>query len=249
MIGTRGLVNKKNKDDAEKPFWISFSDLMTALMALFMVVMVVALTRVAEQQNIEKTLISQREADIREFLSKLEQLKKAGFDGIEIDYVNRTVSFGEKARFESGSHKLSPESVRFIRGFTKSLLQIARDEDRQWLKRLVVEGFTDKQGSYLLNLDLSLKRSQRVLCSLLSEDTGSKVSFTQAELLQIRQQFLVGGYSSNAQKERLEESRRIEFRMEFKGYQPVADGEEVIAIPEEIDKPIDDSTVVGRCMI
>ena len=34
---------KRAKEEAEKPFWISFSDLMTALMVLFLVAMAVAL--------------------------------------------------------------------------------------------------------------------------------------------------------------------------------------------------------------
>lgn len=36
-------------DEGEKPFWISYSDLMTALMILFLVVMVVSLTSISQQ--------------------------------------------------------------------------------------------------------------------------------------------------------------------------------------------------------
>ncbi|CAK0739223.1 hypothetical protein CCP3SC15_1010002 [Gammaproteobacteria bacterium] len=37
----------------------------------------------------------------------------------------------------------------------------------------MVEGFTDIDGSYLFNLDLSLKRAQNVVCSLLREVADS----------------------------------------------------------------------------
>ena len=40
---TRALIRPKAKSEAEKPFWISYADLMTALMVLFLVVMVVSL--------------------------------------------------------------------------------------------------------------------------------------------------------------------------------------------------------------
>ena len=43
MIGSRKASAAKRSDDAENPFWISFSDLMTALMVLFLVAMAVAL--------------------------------------------------------------------------------------------------------------------------------------------------------------------------------------------------------------
>lgn len=147
MIGNRVSNSRRLKDEAEKPFWISFSDLMTALMALFMVVMVVALTRVAEEQNNQQTLVDQRDSDICQFFNRLQGLDRLGYEGIKTDCDNRTISFGEKAQFDSGSHRLSRESAEFIRGFTKGLLDIAKNEERQWLKRLVVEGFTDKTGT------------------------------------------------------------------------------------------------------
>ena len=39
---------RRSKEEAEKPFWISFSDLMTALMVLFLVAMAVALMVVTQ---------------------------------------------------------------------------------------------------------------------------------------------------------------------------------------------------------
>ena len=46
MIGIKASRRKAGKEEAEKPFWISFSDLMTALMVLFLVAMAVALIAV-----------------------------------------------------------------------------------------------------------------------------------------------------------------------------------------------------------
>ena len=48
MLGSRKTPLKRHRDEAEKPFWISFSDLMTALMVLFLVAMAVALLSVTE---------------------------------------------------------------------------------------------------------------------------------------------------------------------------------------------------------
>jgi flagellar motor protein MotB len=43
MLGNRYSKKPRSKDEGEKPFWISFADLMTALMTLFLVVMAVSL--------------------------------------------------------------------------------------------------------------------------------------------------------------------------------------------------------------
>jgi hypothetical protein len=48
MLGARRTPLKRHRDEAEKPFWISFSDLMTALMVLFLVAMAVALMSVTQ---------------------------------------------------------------------------------------------------------------------------------------------------------------------------------------------------------
>jgi outer membrane protein OmpA-like peptidoglycan-associated protein len=103
------------------------------------------------------------------------------------------------------------------------VLAVARDElGRKWLKQVVVEGFASPEGEYLYNLNLSLQRSQRVLCVLLAQPYPDERALSQSELEQIRDLFLVGGYSFNAAKFNAitgsyDESRRVELRLEFLG--------------------------------
>lgn len=83
-----------------------------------------------------------------------------------------------------------------------------------------MEGFTDETGSYLHNLNLSLNRSQRVMCVLLAGEYSARRPTTLTPMPpdyehMIKQLFLVGGYSSNSLKSTKEESRRIELRIEF----------------------------------
>ena len=62
-----------------------------------------------------------------------------------------------------------------------------------------------------------MQRSQRVLCVLLAKADAGEAELSPQQHEDIRQLFLVGGYSSNSQKDTLEESRRIELRLEFRG--------------------------------
>jgi flagellar motor protein MotB len=105
-----------------------------------------------------------------------------------------------------------------LRAFVPAILEQANDElGRRVLKRIVVEGFTDKTGTYLSNLDLSLQRSQRVLCALFAAPIAHEKPMSSDELEQVRALFLVGGYSFNAAKDTDEQSRRVEMRLEFLG--------------------------------
>ena len=47
-MALRMSAKPPGREDAEKPFWISFADLMTALMVLFLVAMAVALLAVTK---------------------------------------------------------------------------------------------------------------------------------------------------------------------------------------------------------
>jgi outer membrane protein OmpA-like peptidoglycan-associated protein len=212
----RVSMGNRGRDDGEKPFWISFADLMTALMVLFLLVMSVALLAVTRTISEREQLEAERQAEIVKLLDRIDKAAKK--QGIRVDRNRAVIDFGDRARFDSASNALSPEQEQLLRSFVPEVLAIARDKGGQrWLKRIVVEGFTDRRGSYLYNLNLSLQRSQRVLCALMARPQVGERPMDRRELEEIRRLFLVGGYSSNSAKASLDASRRIELRLEFFG--------------------------------
>ncbi len=55
MFGQTFRIKPRRSDEAEKPFWISYADLMTAMMVLFLVVMVASLSSVTQRiQRVEQ---------------------------------------------------------------------------------------------------------------------------------------------------------------------------------------------------
>jgi outer membrane protein OmpA-like peptidoglycan-associated protein len=211
--GKRAASKPSRRDEAERPFWISFSDLMTALMVLFLVAMTVALLAITDEIAESEDLKAAREEDIAQLMDSL-KLASADFPGVSVR--GRVVDFGDRARFDSNSHQLDESQARLLRTFVPKVLAAARDPlGEKWLKRIVVEGFADARGSYLHNLDLSLQRSERVLCVLMA-GPPAPAALSEAERLQVRDLFLVSGASFNALKESDAESRRIELRLEFR---------------------------------
>jgi outer membrane protein OmpA-like peptidoglycan-associated protein len=215
MLGTRLVLKRGSRDEAEKPFWISFADLMTALMVLFLVVMAVALLAVTKNVTEREKQEEQHRKDVETILERFAQAAKQ-YDGIKVDKARRVIDFGDRARFAFGKSNLSADQESVLRQFVPEILTLANDDlGKRILKRVVVEGYTDKTGSYLSNLNLSLQRSQRVLCTMFSTTGANPLSDLQKE--DVRSIFLVGGYSFNAAKETDEESRRVEMRIEFLG--------------------------------
>lgn len=211
------ILGNKNKEEGEKPFWISYADLMSALMIMFLLVMSVALLAITNDVTEAERKEAERAHEIDQILAKIEKATRQ-FPGISIDKNRSVIDFGDRARFETGSSRLSNEQAQYLSTFVSEVLTIVREElGKKWVKRIVAEGFADQRGDYLLNLNLSLQRSQRVLCVLLAPPPAQQHVLDPAELEQVRELFLVGGYSFNSAKASLEESRRIELRLEFFG--------------------------------
>ena len=165
MFSSRTMPRGRRPDEAEKPFWISFADLMTALMVLFLVVMGVALLAVTKTVTEKERKEEQHRQDIEALIERFEGAAKERHQGIRVDRERRVIDFGDRAQFAFGKWNLSAEQEAVLRKFVPEIIALANDDvGRRVLKRMVVEGYTDKKGTYLSNLNLSLLRSQRVLC-------------------------------------------------------------------------------------
>lgn len=240
LIRSRAAGRHGNREEGEKPFWISFSDLMSALMVLFLVALTVALLAVTHDISESERRKTEQEKEISDFLRRL-QSKVQQFPGVELR--GSVIDFGDRARFETNSHRLNDSQAALLRGFVPAVLELARDPaGEKWLKRVVVEGFADARGGYLHNLDLSLRRSERVLCALLLPASGPEAeALSAADQRMVRQLFLVSGASFNALKSSLEESRRIELRLEFRepGEAPIARADPAAAADADLRCPLD----------
>ena len=126
MFGMKLPRKMSRREEAEKPFWISFSDLMTALMVLFLVAMTVAILRVTQAT----ITAPQKHAEaIAACMVDVEAMTKTGFPGITVS--GHSISFGTLALFPKDANE-----------FAKSLDPAARPADatlRAYVPR-VLEG-------------------------------------------------------------------------------------------------------------
>jgi len=211
----RIVLKRGGKPEGESPFWISFSDLMSALMVLFLVVMAVTLVSVTQSIDAATRASIERSAAINKVMSMI--AKDPQSSGVGVDMQNYRIDLGKEVRFDSGSFTISPQAAEFLRGYIPVLLRAkATPEGQRWMRSVVVEGFTDEDGTYLYNLQLSLDRSRSVVCSLF-DASGTARALSPDELRKVQELFLVGGYSFNSIKKDKAASRRVEFKVDFRG--------------------------------
>src|SRR6185312_10561525 len=104
------------------------------------------------------------------------------YRGIRVDHDRHVIDFGDRARFAFGKSNLAPEQEAVLRQFVPEILTLANDDlGKRVLKQVVVEGYTDRTGTYLSNLNLSLQRSERVLCSMFATSGSSLLSEDQKQ--------------------------------------------------------------------
>lgn len=220
----------RNSDEGEKPFWISFADLMTAMMVLFLVVMVASLSSVTQRIQQAEQGEKQRTSDITALCERLKLSAANTNKTIVVDCRENRINFGEAGRFGHNQYFLNDEGKRALQEVVPLILDAAESEEgSKWLKQIVIEGFTDTDGSYLYNLHLSLQRSEWVMCTLLDSRSPVQLGLSAKRQQQIRSMFLAGGVSFNNAKETKEASRRVELRMQFFG---LKDKEQQASEPE-----------------
>jgi outer membrane protein OmpA-like peptidoglycan-associated protein len=223
---SRNAASRANRDPAEKPFWITYSDLMTALMVLFMVAMAAAIMAITQGVHRLEQEKSARDDSLKSCMSEIAASSQGrGFSGVHVS--GNSIDFGSIAEFDRRGHDLTGERKDTIRKVMSGVLASARSgKCSPWIRSIVVEGYASQEGSYLLNLNLSLQRAQRMLCILL--DSKAATALSEEERKFVRRKFLVGGASFNAVKARPEESRRVEFRIDFREQgEPPAEGAEI----------------------
>ncbi|MBR7069123.1 MAG: OmpA family protein [Oxalobacter sp.] len=210
--------NRKSTNEPEKPFWISYADLMTALMFLFLAIMVVSIMSISHEINLATAGEKGRSEAIGMLCENIKKEAESINGNIHVNCKNNNIHFGSVGTFDQNSYALSDEGQKALNDVIPIILKVSESEEgKRWFKQIVIEGFTDTDGSYLYNLDLSVKRSEYVMCSLLDPKIGAKDKLTAEQRRLIKELFLAGGVSFNSAKESKQASRRVELRLQFFG--------------------------------
>ncbi|MBF0160070.1 MAG: OmpA family protein [Magnetococcales bacterium] len=233
MLGLTTATKKASKTEAEKPFWISFSDLMTALMVLFLVAMTITLMSVT-QKVISGPEEHRKKVDA--CMADMAAMTAEQFPGVEIK--GHSIRFGTLALFATNKHRLDAKAEATLRTYVPKVLLLTRSPGCDPVfKRVIVEGFASQSGTYIYNLHLSLQRAERVLCILLNPSVPDALN--ERDRRDVRNLFLVGGSSFNALKPSDAESQRIELKLEFLGYEEEREQIREAPLDQELKCPLE----------
>lgn len=191
-------MRMQRKEPEELNFWQSYSDMMAALLLVFVLIIMFVMTRqkqsyseMLESLSILEEDIEAREAEndqyrkkvaeqqalvdeiygIREdAIVKLKDVFKDSGLNLVIDPETGTISFDSSVLFDYNKYQLKQEGRAFLDEFFPLYFEaILSEELVEYVAEVIIEGHTDMNGSYLYNLDLSQKRAFSVAEYCLAE--------------------------------------------------------------------------------
>lgn len=161
----------------QESYWISFSDIMTGLMVIFMFIALNYIVQVIEYKFVEQDIYNTLQKELNEEIEN--ELIELSPDG--------TVKFNLKTKnaelFPSDRAQMTEEFMRVLDEFTPKYLEIVTSSDYiNNISEIRIEGHTDtipprkskRRESYDYNLELSSNRARAVLNYVRNSETYLK---------------------------------------------------------------------------
>ncbi|MCR6576804.1 OmpA/MotB family protein [Campylobacter insulaenigrae] len=219
------LFRKNKKISEDDDFFIALSDIMTALMLLFLLISVVYMIKVEDSVKIPK-IFKETTQGLSEHLNKeFEKDLKAWGAVLDKDLTIRF--YQPDILFKTGSDVLSPKFKNILNDFFPRYLKIMMDKQFiNNIEEIRIDGHTSSfwgniKGdiAYLNNMELSQARTREVIKYLLNLNLNEEekewlkkhfraIGFSSAKPLNDKSQTLQYG-----EKENFIKSQRVEFRV------------------------------------
>ncbi|RAX52145.1 OmpA family protein [Helicobacter sp. 11-8110] len=219
------FLKKQKKTSDSDDFFIALSDIMTALMLLFLLISIVYMIKVEDSVRVPK-IFKETTQGLSERLNKEFDKDLKGW-GAVLD-KDLTIRFYQPdILFKTGSWVLSPKFKEILNEFFPRYLKIMMDKQFvNNIEEIRIEGHTSSfwgnikgDTAYLNNMELSQARTREVIKYLLSLKLDKKekewlkkhfraIGFSSAKPLNDKSQTLQKG-----EKENFINSQRVEFRV------------------------------------
>lgn len=235
------MSKKHKRDEEETSYWLSYSDMMAALLLIFILIISFTIlqsqTRYEEKENellAQQELVAEQQEQLDEQQEQLDKLigirkelieaLKSEFDGtdlsVTVDSKTGSIALDSSILFDSGQYNLKSTGEELLKKFLPKYINVLTSKEfNDYISEIIIEGHTDTQGDYLYNLELSQKRALSVSSFCL--DTNKEI-LSEKEITKLRKIVTANGKSfsnpvlDDNGKEDQNASRRVEFLFRLK---------------------------------
>lgn len=247
------MRSKHRREEEETSYWLSYSDMMAALLLIF--ILIISFTLLQSQTVYEakesellaqKELVEEQQEQLEEQQEQIDKLigirkelieaLKQEFEGsdlsVAVDSKTGSIALDSSILFDSGQFTLKSSGEELLKKFLPKYIKVLTSKEfREYVSEIIIEGHTDTQGDYLYNLELSQKRALSVSSFCL--DTENDI-LSQKQIDKLRKIVTANGKSfsnpvldANGNEDQ-NASRRVEFLFRLKDEEMINDMSEVL---------------------
>jgi len=161
----------KYRKREETNYWMSYADLMSAMLMIFALILTVVILDYRELQEEKEKQIEEVVTVKSEIIKALTEAFEESNVSIEIDQQTGAIRLPGGVLFDSNSTEISNQGKVFLQQFIPQYLDILlQDRFRDEISSVIIEGHTDKNGTYMYNMALSQDRAYSVLSYIYSKE-------------------------------------------------------------------------------
>lgn len=195
-------MRRRNYESGKKEklnFWLSYSDMMAALLLVFILILSCTLletkssyeakqAELAEKERIIETQQSQIDTIVgvrRDLVEALSSEFSGNALSVKVDAQSGTITFDSTLLFGFDDDQLQEQGKVFLDQFLPKYFSVLLGESfSPYVAEIIIEGHTDTDGSYMYNLQLSQNRAFSV-ASYCLENSNNVLTEDQLEKLRV----------------------------------------------------------------
>jgi len=205
------MAKRRKSDEEETTYWLSYSDMMAALLLVF--VLIISFTMLQAKKQYEqkeaelleqqseaeeqRELLEEQQEIMREQQEQLDKIVgiradlvealKSEFSGtdlsVTVDPQTGSITLDSSILFDINKFDIKDSGHDFLDQFLPRYLSVLMSEEfAPYVSEIIIEGHTDTNGSYMHNLELSQQRALSVARYCL-QDENTVLSAQQTEAL------------------------------------------------------------------
>ena len=195
-------MRRRNYESGKKEklnFWLSYSDMMAALLLVFILILSCTLletkssyeakqAELADKERIIETQQSQIDTIVgvrRDLVEALSSEFSGNALSVKVDAQSGTITFDSTLLFGFDDDQLQEQGKVFLDQFLPKYFSVLLGESfSPYVAEIIIEGHTDTDGSYMYNLQLSQNRAFSV-ASYCLENSNNVLTEDQLEKLRV----------------------------------------------------------------
>ncbi|WP_404427160.1 OmpA family protein [Ureibacillus chungkukjangi] len=161
----------RRRGSSSPNYWMSFADLMSALLMVFVLLLVVVVLDYREDLAEKEKQIEEITSVKSEIIAALMKEFENSNIELEIDPDTGAIQLATNILYTFNSSEITQEGKGTLAQFVPKYLDILlQDKYRDEISTIIIEGHADNAGDYLYNLNLSQERAFSVLKVIYAND-------------------------------------------------------------------------------